>query len=273
MPRASVIAALLLCLLPGCLGAAESEIAVIPYVGEAQAAPGRTATFALFVRNAGEFRADAGVSFADVPGGWTVTADALSLSIPGGGVATVLVNATPGPDARYGLARFTAKVGDGAADLHVRVADGDATEARPGIGARVHTVGLWDNGTIFYHNWRDIRDNAALPKAELGGAATSFDPLKVYVGGRRGERPPEPYNRTGYFPVIQGFDHALRGMRAGETHAVRIPPEMAYTLPKNEEHPLYGDALTFVIHVVSVDALQPEEPTGPGGVPCPPPVC
>lgn len=264
---------LLLPLLAGCLGAGDPQIRVVAFVGNADAGPGRTAGFFLLARNTGDFREDAPVSFENVPEGWDVRAEAGSLVLDGARAGTLLVNATPGANAKHGLFRFTVRIGDGGADLFVRVANADASEARAGAGARVRTVGFWDNGTVFYHNWEEVRDNAGVPKGELGGPATSFDPLKVYVGGRRGEPPPEPYNRSGYRPVIQGFDMALRGLRAGELTAARIPPDLAYTQPRNEDHPLYGDALNFLIRVESIDVLEPDAGEPVSGVPCPPPVC
>jgi len=102
----------------------------------------------------------------------------------------------------------------------------------------------------------------ALGEALLDGNDTSNDrPLKVYVGGQRGTPPPEPYNSTGYLPVIPGFDARLRdagdgsGMVAGETLAVRVPKEQAYTIPGNEAHVLYGEDLNFLVRIVTVDVL------------------
>ena len=124
---------------------------------------------------------------------------------------------------------------------------------------QLHTVGVWPNGTIFYTNWKAVVDGGAAPDVDLSpDEPADYEPLKVYVGGERGKRPPEPYNRSGYVNVIPGFDAALPGLKAGHVRAVRIAPEDAYTRAGNEKHRLFGDPLAFIIRAASVDVLPPD---------------
>lgn len=146
-----------------------------------------------------------------------------------------------------------------------------------GKGALVKAAGFWENGTLFYTNMHEVDDgprdgntDESWPRAgwyEYGGD----DALPVYVYDKdRSEAPPawtagnevpdeDPF--TGfvvpgrYFTTIPGFNEALKGLSTSTTVAVRIPPELAYTRPGNEEHPLYGDALVFLIHVEAVADL------------------
>jgi hypothetical protein len=148
-------------------------------------------------------------------------------------------------------------------------------------GALVYTAGFWENGTLFYTNIKEV-DAQAWPRAgwyEWEGA----DPLPVYVYDQdRAEQPPhwrapsssvpptgspaDPIMRetlggvesmygVGYYTTIQGFNEALKGLSTHTTRVVRLAPEEAYTLPGNEDHPLYGDALVFYIKIVEVRPL------------------
>ena len=142
--------------------------------------------------------------------------------------------------------------------------------AQPGQGVHVHTAGFWENGTLFYTNIEALHANVAWPRAtwyEWSGG----EPLPVYVYEEEGsERPaywapmagtPLDGAAWAYFTTIPGFNEALKGLSTHTTRVVHLAPEEAYTRPGNEEHPLYGDALVFFIHVVSVV-----------DVPCPPAV-
>ena len=62
-----------------------------------------------------------------------------------------------------------------------------------------------------------------------------------------------------YFTTIKGFNEALKGLSTNAARVVHIPPQDAYTIAGNEDHPLYGDALIFYIRVLEVH-----------DVPCPP---
>lgn len=258
--------------LSGCLGATESPVRLTPYVALVEAEPGRVTEFGIHVDNGSPFREDLAVRVDGLPRNWTA-GGAASLVVDGRTTTQLVVNVTPAADAAFGLHRLRLRVGDAATDLYVRVSTLGDEAARAGVGAQVYTVGYWDNGTIFYTNMREVRDNAALPWHRLSEDAdenASFEPIRAYVGG--GDEPvPEPYNSSGYVKLIPGFDARLRsngGMRGGETLTVRIPPEEAYTRPGREDHPLYGDALTFVIHVASVDVLPAPEICSPGREVC-----
>lgn len=138
----------------------------------------------------------------------------------------------------------------------------DGELATTGQGAHVYTAGFWTNGTLFYTNIAEV-DSSTWPRAGWyafeGGEA-----LPVYVYDKdRGEKPAywgqeheigPVGQRIGreYFTTIAGFNEALKGLSTATERVVVIPPEKAYTLPGNEEHPLYGDALVFYIRVVDV---------------------
>ncbi|HWH08876.1 MAG TPA: FKBP-type peptidyl-prolyl cis-trans isomerase [Candidatus Thermoplasmatota archaeon] len=260
--RATWPLAAVLLLLAGCLGAPSSPVRVVPYVELNDAEPGRATEFALFLRSTSAFKETFPVASVERDG-WNVTPEAGEVTIPGGATTSLVVRVTPGQDVPHGVHEVTVKVGETAARLLVNVrALGDVTLA-PGMGASVYYV-LWlDNGTLFATNLKaaaDRADVARMPQDEPPTEA-AWRPLKVYVGGQRGQPPPEPYNSEGcdegeappcFHPVIPGFDQRLRGMVAGETLAVRVPKEQAYTVPGNETHPLYGHNLNFLVRVVDV---------------------
>lgn len=256
--------------LPGCLSAVGAGVTVVPFLDLQAAPPGGLTEFALALRADRAARVD--LEAVDAPDGWEVTLERASAEAHPEGT-TVVVAVTPAADAAYGLHYVRLKIGPRETFLAVEVQDVGDVPLRPGLGALVRTVGYWDNGTVFYTNMKEVRDNAGLRSVNLGEeepTEADYEPLKVYVGGRRGEAPPEPYNASGYVPVIEGFDARLRGMREGETLVARLAPEQAYTRPGNEEHVLYGDALNFVVQVTRVDDLG--APPDCGLPVCPAPV-
>lgn len=262
----------------GCLAATDSSVKLAPFTGIVRAEPGRATEIAAFLNNTGAFRADLDLAVEGLPEGWTFTAwPNGSLVVDGRETAFAIWSLAPPAGAPHGPQPLTLVAGSARADVVVDVRDLGRTHARAGVGVQVRTVGFYENGTVFYSNMKEVRDDPAIAWHVLSEDAKSdaaMEPLKVYVGGKRRTPPPEPYNSTGYSPVIEGFDERLRtgngGMRAGETLAVRIPSGKAYTLPGNEDHVLYGFNLSFVIEVVSVDNLPARS-----GVVCVPstPVC
>lgn len=248
--------------LAGCFGAPASPVRVAPYVELNDAQPGRATEFALFLQSTSAFKETFPVASVERDG-WTVTPEVGEVTLPGGGATSLIVRVTPDANVTHGVHDVTVKVGETAARLIVNVgALGNATLAA-GMGAEVYYV-LWlDNGTVFATNLKaaaDRADVARMPQDAPPGE-DAWRPLKVYVGGTRGEAPPEPYNSEGcdageeppcWHPVIPGFDARLRGMVAGETLAVRVPKEQGYTVPGNESHPLYGENLNFLARVVRV---------------------
>lgn len=258
--------------MPGCLSAIGAGVGVVPFVDLQTAPPGGLTEFALALRADRATVVD--VEVVDAPDGWEATVDRASVELsPDGTVVVVAV--TPSDDATYGLHYVRLKVGPREVFLAVEVQDVGDTPLRPGLGALVRTVGFFENSSVFYTNMKEVRDNPGLRTVALEPDAppptdADFEPLKVYVGGTRGQPPPEPYNQSGYSPVIEGFDARLRGMREGETLVARLAPEQAYTRAGNEDHVLYGDALAFLIQVVRVDDLG--APPDCGLPVCPPPV-
>lgn len=165
----------------------------------------------------------------------------------------------------------------------------EGTRPAPGKGTHVLTAGFLEDGRLFYTNMAEV-DASGAPRVdwyEWSGA----DPLPVYVYDQdRSEQPPHwkapsrlappnpgsPALQTaegeagvGYFTTIKGFNEALKTMSTTTQRVVRIAPADAYTLPGYEEHPLYGEALVFVIDVVDVvdapcPATLPDCPSVPG---------
>lgn len=247
----------------GCLGAAESSVKLAAFTPLVGAEPGRATEVAVFVNNTGAFREDLELGARGLPEGWTFTAwPNGSLVLDGRSTAFAIYSFTPPDGAPHGPVVVTLVAGPGSTEVVLDVRDFGREHARAGVGARVRTVGFFENGTVFYTNMKEVRDDPRIPWPEPGPEAKSdaaMEPLKVYVGGKRRTYPPEPYNASGYFPVIEGFDERLRtgngGMRTGETLVARIPKEKAYTLPGNEDHVLYGFDLAFAIEVTAVDEL------------------
>ncbi|MGQ0536286.1 MAG: FKBP-type peptidyl-prolyl cis-trans isomerase [Methanobacteriota archaeon] len=245
------------------------ELAAATYTDLHRVGPGDATEFALYVENGDDEPAEFGLRLYGHPAAWRIGFEPERLTLPPGGEGHAVVRVTPDVESPHGLTRVTVGVlGEGRLalfGLYVEVVDPPPEALSPGLGAKVRTVGFYDNGTVFYTNMAGVVENAGLRFHRLGDEPADTDPLKVYVGGRRGTPPPEPYNASGYRPVIQGFDERLRGMRAGETRFVHIAPEKAYTQPGNEDHVLYGEPLNFLVEVVSVDDL--------GGPDCGLPVC
>ncbi len=254
-----LLATLLSATAAGCLGG-EVPVTATPYLELHTAAPGSTTQFALFVNNTGTFREDLPVEVTDAPADWSVEAEHDPLKVRGDSGTTVLVNVSVPEDAVHGFHELRVSLGEASAKLHVNVREAGDREAEPGLGVHVRSVGFWDNGTVFWTNMQEVDQREDLPLGYLGPPG-NMTPLKVYVGGERGEDPPERYAERGYVPVIRGFDERLHGMRAGDILAVRIAPEDAYTYDGNEDHALYGDALNFVIEVTKV--VEIEEESGP----------
>jgi len=149
----------------------------------------------------------------------------------------------------------------------------EGEQAQAGQGAHVLTAGFWENGTLFFTNMVTV-DQAPLPRAgwyEWGGA----EPLPVYVYDQDSSERPALWNPTGgtplqgiaplpaYSTTIPGFNEALKGLSTTTTRVVHVAPEDAYTRPGYEDHPLYGDAVVFLIKLVEVsDAPCPDTGLG-----------
>ncbi|HUR69335.1 MAG TPA: hypothetical protein VM370_08810 [Candidatus Thermoplasmatota archaeon] len=251
----------LVLLLAGCVEKT-SPVDVEPYYVINDAQPGRATEFAFFLRSTSPFKQTLDVSF-DGPDGWTFEAENDSVELRGKDTSSLVVRVTPDANATHEPREVTLHVGDTKSRVIVNVRDLGREPLRAGIGTQVYYVLWYANGTLASTNDPALRARATLGNAILDDANdTSGDvPLKVYVGGERGTPPPEPYNSTGYHPVIEGFDARLQdagdgsGMVAGETLAVRVPKDKAYTIAGNEDHVLYGEDLTFLVRVVTVDIL------------------
>lgn len=247
----------------GCLGDPSSPVDVVPYVTLHAAQAGRATQFAFFVESTSAFKQELDVT-TEAPEGWTVEPEVASMTIPGRAAGTLLVRVRPDANATDGVHEVGVKVGNTRARVLVDVHEVGNASLEPGMGARVRYVLFLGNGTLLATNLKAAWDNEGVPREETN-KTPDWRPLKVYVGGTRGTSPPEPYNSTGcdagdappcYHPVIPGFDAALRGMRAGETLAVRVSKEDAYTSPGNESHPLYGLDLNFLVRVEQVDVFH-----------------
>lgn len=267
MRRVALLFALLLAApaLAGCLGASSSPVSVTALLPLNDAQPGRATEFAFHLQSLSQFRQDLGVGVEGLPEGWTFEPEVPAVDLAGRDGASLIVRVTPSADATYGPHALQVLVGDTRAEVIVNVKDLGTEPLRSGMGTQLYYVGWRDDGTLFGYNEPTVHTRGVphVPPGEPEENATvDFTPLKVYVGGKRGTSPPEPYNGTGYRPVIPGFDARLRdaghggGMVAGETLAVRIPMEQAYTYAGNEEHVLYGENLNFLIRIVSVDVLE-----------------
>lgn len=249
---------------------------VTSYLPLNDAEPGRATQFAFFLASESQFKQDLSVGVRNLPAGWAFEPEVASVEVPGRGATSLVVTVRPDENATYGPHRFEVMVGDTPSEVTVNVKDLGGEPLRSGIGTKLYYVGWYDNGTLFGYNEPSVhpRGIPLVPPGEPSDEPIDFTPLKVYVGGQRGTPPPEPYNETGYRPVIPGFDARLRnaeaggGMVEGETLAVRLEKEEAYTYAGNEDHVLYGEALNFLIRVVSVDVLQPRPCTLPEV--CPP---
>ena len=156
-----------------------------------------------------------------------------------------------------------------------------------GGGALVRTAGFLEDGHLFYTNIADIEEaEPAWPRVDWYAweedPVWGSEPLPVYVydqdrreqpGSWKGlagnaadantaagspvEMPSElgaadAAAGLGYFTTIPGFNEALKGLSTSTLRVAHIPPELGYTRPGNEDHPLYGEPLVFVIQVVAV---------------------
>jgi len=276
--RALVLVALLAApaLLAGCFGPKSSPIDVSALLPLNDAQPGRATEFAFQLRSTSSFKQTLDVRAEGLPAGWTFTPEVASVEIQGQKTGSLIVRVTPAPDAAYGPHPIDVLVGDTRATVLVNVKDLGREPLRAGIGTQLYYVLFADNGTVWETNEPTVKDQPGVRFTRLDNSTPDYTPLMVYVGGKRGTPPPEPYNSTGcekgpcYHPVIEGFDARLRdagdgkGMVAGDTLAVRVPKEKAYTYAGNEEHVLYGQNLNFLVRIVSVDDLSSK---------CPLPVC
>jgi hypothetical protein len=255
-----LLAVIGLALLAGCVEKT-SPVDVTPFYVINGAQPGRGTQFAFLLTSTSPFKQDLGVRF-EGPDGWSMEAENDTVSLRGKETSTLIVRITPDANATHEPRQVSVLVGDTKVQVIVDVHTLGREPLRAGIGAQLSYVLWWSNGTLASTNDAALRDRSGIGPAVLDGNDTHDEPLRVYVGGRRGQDPPEPYNSTGYRPVIEGFDARLRdagdgqGMVAGETLAVRIPKEKAYTLKGNEGHPLYGDDLNFLVRIVTVDILS-----------------
>lgn len=280
MRATRVVVALALALAPalalaGCVERS-SPVNVTPYYVINDAQPGRETEFAFFLESTSPFKQDLDVRF-DGPEGWTFKSEAENVSLRGRATTSLIVSVKPDENATHEPREVSVFVGDTRAKVIVNVRDLGREPLRAGLGTQLYYVLWYSNGTLASTNDPALRDRTALGPAVLDGNDTSFDePLKVYVGGQRGTPPPEPYNGTGYSPVIPGFDARLQkandggGMVAGETLTARVPKEKAYTIEGNEDHVLYGEDLNFLIRIVSVDILHARTCDLPVCAPIPP---
>ena len=263
--RLAFVVALALALAPalalsGCVERS-SPVEVTPFYVLNDAEPGRPTEFAFFLRSTSPFKQELDVR-AEAPEGWEAKAEVDNLTIRGRATTSLIVTVTPAEDASYEPHDVNVYVGDTRARVIVNVRDLGREPLRANVGTTLYYVLWYANGTLASTNDAALHNRSALGQAVLDGNETFSEPLKVYVGGQRGTDPPEPYNATGYRPVIAGFDEELQrggpgqsGMIAGETLAVRIPKEKAYTIEGNEDHVLYGEDLNFLIRIVTVDQL------------------
>lgn len=263
----------------GCFGPTASPIKLVPYVKLNDAQPERGTEFAFYVESTLAFKQTLPVKAVDLPKGWTFQSESKDVTVLGSKSTSLVVRFTPDRNASFGPHTIGVQVGDTRADVVVDVRELGKEPLRAGIGTQVTYVLWYDNGTLVETNEKAVADQPGLVWNRLDNSTPDYTPLKIYVGGKRGTPPPEPYNSTGcdtppcYHPVIPGFDRRLQnsgdgtGMVAGETLVVRVNASDAYTYPGNEKHPLYGQDLNFMIHIVSVDVLTARSCTLPV---CPP---
>lgn len=266
MPRArsaapvrAALVLIVLVLLAGCVERS-SPIDVHAFYPINDAEPGRATEFAFHLVSTSSFKQTLPVRF-ETPEGWRAESETSDVEIRGKDASSLVVRITPDANATYEPHEVRVLVGDTAGRVIVNVRDLGSVPLRSGLGAQLYYVLWWDNGTLASTNDPSLRNRTEVGAAVLDEESPTDVPLKVYVGGERGTPPPEPYNGTGYHAVIPGFDARLRdagdgsGMVAGETLAVRIQKEDAYTVEGNEDHPLFGVDLNFLIRIVTVDEL------------------
>lgn len=136
-----------------------------------------------------------------------------------------------------------------------------ATAVSPDHHVQTATVGVYPDGTSFYTNIAALHADRNMTR-DYDNTTFGGDPLPVYVYGQaRGEQPAGSRD-TCHFTTISGYNTLLKTQAAGSTNVRYLRPEEAYTLPGNEEHALYGEALVFLNTVVAHDG-----PAGPEAVP------
>jgi hypothetical protein len=123
----------------------------------------------------------------------------------------------------------------------------------------------------------ELEETPEEPEEPLTSGVKTGDTVKVEYTGRfedgevfdssEGREPLEFVAGAGQ--LIQGFDEAVVGMELGEEKTVTIPPEKAYGLANESDHPLAGKTLVFDIRVVGVNdqGLSEEETEGSEEVP------
>lgn len=252
LARALLVAALLAlpALAAGCFGPNASPVDVASFLPLHDAQPGRATEFALVLRSTSGFRQTLDVRAEGLPAGWSFAPENASVDLLGGKASTLVVRITPAPDAAYGPHAVDVLVGDTRASVVVNVRDLGREPLRAGLGAQVTYVLFADNGTVLATNEPAVKDQPGMRFAAHDNATPDYTPLKVFVGGTRGEAPPEPYNSRGCAapPCYRAIEPALdarlrdagdgRGMVAGDTLVVRM-----------------GQDRNALLRVVSVDDL------------------
>lgn len=208
-------------------------------------------------------------------GGWTGTVEPLATG-PGPALAAWRVG--PGAQAGDATLRVTRHDPDERCSLSrsstVPLAPAAGEVAAAGQGVHVLTAGFWPNGTLFYTNIQALHDSD-WPRAGWYGWEGA-DPLPVYVYDQEpSERPPwwgDPQGGTpaagtvpglGYFVTIPGFNAALKEASTAMTYVAVLTPEEGYTRAGNEDHPLHGAPLVFVVQVLDVVDAPCPAPTAP----------
>lgn len=210
---------------------------------------------------------------ARVEGGASVPAPSLTLGPGEGGVFLVQVEAYSQADpGRVGVRFLVTDDNDPLRAVDSRTVAWNVTSAAmatgvaPGDHVRTVTVGVWANGTSFYTNSADLLADAAFP-AGFDHNESASDPLPVYVYDQSRDEQPEGSKDRCWFTTIAGYNALLRSQSEGSTGVRFLPPESAYTLPGNEDHPLYGDPLVFLNTVVAHEGptgLEDEAPDPTG---------
>ncbi|MFF2777551.1 FKBP-type peptidyl-prolyl cis-trans isomerase [Streptomyces sp. NPDC058052] len=111
--------------------------------------------------------------------------------------------------------------GEAPAELTVRdLVVGDGIEAKPGMVARIHYVGVtFASGEEFDASW------------DRG------EPFKFALGGGR---------------VIKGMDRGMRGMRVGGRREIIVPPRLGYGKQSPSSAIPANSTLIFVVDLLSL---------------------
>jgi hypothetical protein len=193
---------------------------------------GRTTGFVLHITNFGNVVDTIGISTELPSAQWAALADEPSLTLtPGTTGVSVLEIILPGeaPPGSYSVT-VTARSGGDPTKWYSHTLTVNV------VGLGQQTVQVGDKVQVDYTLW-------LTNGSEADSSISRGEPLKVYVGSQ------DPDPSDDYTQVIQGFWEAIRGMKVGETTAVRVPPEKAYS----GSHPLAGMTLIFEIELVSID--------------------